>query len=360
MVLGSFWIGGTFVDKRLYKVRGPYIKNMIDYPTLKLIENDAEKMLHQLSKTVSGGSKPHPGPYAFFNHSAQALERLKDCDRIVKRLFHEREKLTQLGYSEKSLYPEDWPPGKPFPDEVQKLMKEKGELTEYMKQDMETLYIFGGMLFDQWALLVFYIAGVSQPGEKYQHPFHHLVTEFEKEDKSRIRPVNRIYPIWTNFKSGMLWLDYQIRFYRNRFIVHSDRPWQRGTTTSVYGDYFNLFIPTPPGWLDDKKIDTEINKLLHLAPSHIREAPDDHWEKARPRALIERIFNNIGNIENKEDRKKVATLFGKVGGSTPSFQIIAENLFRFICSATKQLNDIAKTNFKTINIGRSKESGKEP
>jgi len=332
---------------------------MIDYPTLNLIKDDAQKLLHRLSKTVSEGLKPHPGPYAFFNHVTQALERLKDCNRVVKRLFYERKELTELTYSEESLRPKDWPPGKPFPDEVQKVMKQESELTEYMKQDMETLYIFGGMWLDQWALLALYIAGVSRPEKKYRHPFHDLVTEFEKENESTICPISRIYPIWENLKSDMLWLDYQIRFYRNRFIVHSDRPWQRGTSASTYGEEFNLWIPTPPGWLDDEKIDTEIRKLLHLAPSHIREAPDDHWEKARPRALIERIFNNIGNIENKDDRKKVARLFGKVGGSTPSFQIIAENLFRFICSATKQLNDSAKVNLKTINIGRSKESSKE-
>lgn len=332
---------------------------MIDYPTLNLIKDDAEKTLHQLSKTVLEGLKPRPGPYGFFHHIAQALERSKDCDRIAKRLFHERKRLTPLAYSEELVRPKDWPLSKAFPDDVQEVIKQKSELTEYMKQDMETLYIFGGMLLDQWALLALYIAGVRQPGKKCQHPFHDLVTEFENGDKTRVPAVGRIYPIWTSFKSGMLWLNYQIRFYRNRFIVHSDRPWQRGTTASTYGEEFNLWIPTPPGWLDDEKIDTEIKKLLHLAPSHIREAPDDHWEKARPRALIERIFNNIGNIENKDDRKKVARLFGKAGGSTPSFQIIAENLFRFIYSATKQLNDIAKTNLKTINIGRSKEGSKE-
>lgn len=332
---------------------------MIDYPTFNVIKDDAEKILHQLSKTVSGGLKPRPGPYAFFNHITQALERLKDCDRAVKRLFRERKELTELTYSEEALRPKDWPSGKPFPDDVQEVMKWESELTEYMKQDMETLYIFGGMLLDQWTLLALYIAGVGRPEKRYKHPFHDLVTEFEKENESSICTTSRIYPIWVNLKSDILWLDYQIRFYRNRFIVHSDRPWQRGTTRGLYGDDFNLFIPTPPGWLDDEKVNTEIKKLLHLAPSHIREAPDDHWEKARPRALIERIFNNIGNIENKDDREKVARLFGKVGGSTPSFQIIAENLFRFMCSATKQLNDIAGTNLKTINIGRSKGSSRD-
>lgn len=53
----------------------------------------------------------------------------------------------------------------------------------------------------------------------------------------------------------MLWLHYQVGFYRNRFVADANRPWQRGTTSSVIGDDFNLFIPTPPGWEDDKRYD---------------------------------------------------------------------------------------------------------
>jgi len=80
---------------------------MIDYPTLNLIKDDAEKTLRQLSKTVSEGLKPRPGSYGFFNDITQALERLKDCDRIARRLFHERRRLTQLAYSEESVRPGD-------------------------------------------------------------------------------------------------------------------------------------------------------------------------------------------------------------------------------------------------------------
>ncbi len=332
---------------------------MIDGPTLNRLENSAEKMLRQLSKTVLQGLKPHPGPYAFFNHVAQAHERLGDCDRTVKRLFDGRKRLTQLEHLKESAVPRDWPPGKAFPDEAQRIMRQESELERYMKQDLETLYLFGGIMLDQWALLAFYVAGVIRPEKRYGHPFRDLVIEFEKEKEVRTFPIARIYPIWTRLKSQMLWLYYQIRFYRNKFIVHSDRPWQRGTGRSVFGEDFNLWIPTPPGWLDDIRIDDEIEQLLYLAPKHIREAPNGHWEKTRPRALIERIFNGIGDIEKKVDRKNVARLFSKVGGSTPSFQIVAENLLQFLCSALEQLNNIAKTDLGSVNIGRSRECTEE-
>ena len=332
---------------------------MIDGPTLNRIEKDAEGMLRQLSKTVSQGLRPNPAPYAFFNHVTQAHERLGDCGRIVKRLFCGRRKLTQLENLKESAVPKDWPPGKAFPDEAQRIMREESELERYMKQDLETLYLFGGILLDQWALLSFYVAGVIRPEESYRHPFRNLVMAFEKEEKVRTFPIARIYPIWMKLKSQILWLYYQIRFYRNRFIVHSDRPWQRGTGRSVFGEDFNLWIPTPPGWLDDDKIDDEIRKLLYLAPNHISEAPDGPWGKPRPRALIELLFDGIGEIEKEVDRERVARLFGKVGGSTPSFQIIAENLFQLLFSALEQLNNIAKKNLDGVNIGKSREGAEE-
>jgi len=178
-----------------------------------------------------------------------------------------------------------------------------------------------------------------------------LVSRFEGENDGEVSFLIKIYPIWVNFKVDMLWLDYRIRFYRNRFIVHSERPWQRGKSASLYGDKFSLWIPTPLGWLDDERIDREINELLHLAPKHIRKASNDYWEKARPRALIERIFDNIGQIEDRGDREKVYKLFGKAGGSTPSFQIVAERLFKFISSATEQLDVIVGANLKSVDGG---------
>ena len=50
-------------------------------------------------------------------------------------------------------------------------------------------------------------------------------------------------------------------------------------TASVIGGDFNLYTPTPPGWLDDAALNAEITKLLALAPPHVRN--NEHsWERA--------------------------------------------------------------------------------
>ena len=101
----------------------------------------------------------------------------------------------------------------------------------------------------------------------------------------------------------LLWLNGQIRFYRNRFITHSTRPWQRGQNWSLMGFDYKLFIPSPPGWLDEEDITKKIKKLLPLAPQWLKEKPDNYWEKAKPRALLEKLLENICDISEKSFHK---------------------------------------------------------
>lgn len=302
----------------------------------------AEINLHKLSKIVLTGLKPPPGPYAFFHYSSHAIARLQDSKRIVKRLFAGRLRLTELAKQEDLIRPKKWPAGKPYPKEVKNIRKEDGEATAYMKQDLESLYMFGTILLDQWALQAICIGNLSI--EK-RHPFVALVEYFDTGNKSILDPI------WDQLKEKILWLHYQLRFYRNKFVVHANRPWQRGTTRSVYGEDFNLFIPTPPGWIDDEKANQEIMELIHLAPEYIQKAKDDYWEKKNPRRVIEILFNNIGNIEQKNNREKIASIFSKVGGSTPTFQTIANNLFEFILLGTNLLCNIAEKNLTNIDLG---------
>ncbi len=175
-----------------------------------------------------------------------------------------------------------------------------------------------------------------------------------QSEKKKYRKI-----IWDKLGNQMLWLHYQVRFYRNRFIVHANRPWQRGTTRTSLGEEYELFIPTPPGWLDDKKLDEEIKALLPLTPPRIRDADDDYWEKARPGRIIEVLFDDIGHIAKREDREKIAELFGKKGGSTPTFQIVAKNLLEFFSEATEILNNIAKDNLLRIDLGRPNKTSDE-
>jgi len=321
----------------------PRIPYAISKENLENLSAEAKTNLDLLSKTVLEGLNPPAGAYAFFNHISHALSRIKDIGMITDRLYEEINALIRLSIEEQRIQPNTLKPGEPYPEPYQVILSKSSEINEYAELDMESLYIFGQVLLDQWGLIAAAVGGLKLKGE---HPFVELVKHFEET------PTSPLKDIWDGYKSQILWLHYQIRFYRNRFIIHANRPWQRGSTRTSLGEEFNLFIPSPPGWLDDEKLDEEIRKLLPLTPPRIKNAPDDYWEKARPGRIIEVLFDGIGEIENTEDRKRISELFGKIGGSTPTFQIILKNLLQFIAGATELLNKIAEGNLDRVNLGK--------
>ncbi len=74
--------------------------------------------------------------------------------------------------------------------------------------------------------------------------------------------------------------------------------------------------------------------------------------------MIELLFDGIAQYD-KSDREKIAELFGKKGGSTPSFQIIGNRLLEFVDKGTQILIDIAKTNVANIDLGAPYRTSQE-
>lgn len=289
---------------------------------------------------------PPPGAYVFFSHNAHALARVADCKRIIQRMYEQIGLLALLNIKEeqmKSLARDD-----SFEAASRELHLQQNKTNDYTQLDMESLYIFGDMLLDQWAILAIIVGNLPIRSKDLQaiHPFVEVARYFENGGKSALDPI------WVKLREEFLWLKYQMRFYRNRFIVHANRPWQRGTTRSSFGEEYKLFTPSPLGFLDDKMLDDNIRNLISFAPKNIQDAPNDYWEKSRPGALIERIFNNIGNIPKIQDRERIANIFAQKGGSTPSFQIIAIRLFHFIAESTQMLCDIVPDNINNIDLGK--------
>jgi len=209
-----------------------------DLATLTSRKNDAEKALRFIGEFIHTEIKPPPGPYAFFYHNGHAIERLNDCHRTLERLFDSRKFLSETAPIRTSVLHnlKRW---EKIPLIYRPIFRQTDKVVEYMKQDIEALYIFAWIMLDQWALQVFYINGIKNPEKSYKYPFRNLVEELDTE------PPDRLTPLWHKHHEEMLWLDYNIRFYRNRFIVHADKPWQRSKTMSVFGDTFQISSITP-------------------------------------------------------------------------------------------------------------------
>ena len=65
-------------------------------------------------------------------------------------------------------------------------MKEDGVLTECMKLDLESLYMFGMILLDQWALQSISVGNLAL---QKKHPFTELVYYFDNGNESILAPI---------------------------------------------------------------------------------------------------------------------------------------------------------------------------
>lgn len=318
------------------------------FPNAEAIIKKVDEIVkdHQdFSKYTLDVLKPPGGPYALFHHHGLFLERIQNVSSIIERMGRARFRITILNERSERLEPKNGvKPGKPYPKYLQKIATEVNRLTGLMRMDNETLYIFGNLTLDQWAYTISYSLGLSDAS---RYTFHHLVSQLQAK---RISPKLKIFHE-RHFKDA-IWLYYQLRFYRNNFIEHVDRPWQRGSTMSTYGDDFEFFIPTPPGWIPDQKQDEMFETIKHLVPKWIEKLPKDHWQK-RPRATLEAILKQIDEIPKQEDREKVWKVWEEIGGSTVSFDILGNRIVKFVQESTATLFQEIKTHPENIDLGKS-------
>ncbi len=300
----------------------------------------------ELEKQINLSKRITPGPRAVFYHQSYFIERLKNIRQIIKRLGINRKKITELHIKENKLRPTKFQ--KKFSKKLQEVLGLNGDLTEQMRLDMEVLFIFGNMVLDQWALIIKHLYGLGKlsKGNNKEYPFKDLYLILKDSTQ------NNLKDLWDKHSRDIVWLYYNLRFYRNVFIEHLENPWQRGSTMSVYGEDFNLHIPVPPGWLDEKEVESELKSIYHLAPQKLKDMPDDYWEKKNLKRVLEVTFQNIDGIPMHDDREKVWKVWKKLGGSTPSYDVIANRLLRLIETTLKTIINEVKQNPESVDFGQ--------
>ena len=289
--------------------------------------------------------KPPPGPYALFHHQTHALERSRDVRLLFQRLLDARLAYTAANERIAAERPKDWPAGVPLPAHVSDLMNQAELVRRGMRVDYESTFHFGSVLLDQFGFACGYLAGVTAPGS---FTFHELASRIESEPL----PV-ALRPLREQLLRHTRWLHFWMRTYRNRFVVHTDHPVQFSTVGGVLGSDFALFTPTAVGWNDDEAVEGEIRGLLRHAPEWLQRADPGYWERARPRALFQRVIENIGNVDGQADREAIANLAKRAGLQTPTFQVVASVLADFVARGVRLVQDAALTDPASIDIGRS-------
>lgn len=293
-----------------------------------------------LSEKIRECADISPVPRALFSHNAYVYERMTDVKMIVTRLLENRRLLTKLAHRDDILSPKiKIRYGKPPAKRLLHVRNKSHEADRQMKLDMESFFIFGNLLLDQWAIVITYLVGKAHPEDMN---FFKLADQLQGGgDKGLMQPL------WANHHRDILWLKYQIRNYRNNFIEHVRAPWQRGTSRLTYGDDFSLGSPAPPDWVGEDEIAKEVKKIRYLTPIWA----NTDWYTKNPRQLLAVIFFHIDEIKEVSQREEVWTVWKKLGGWTFSYDMIAFRLMRFLAESTVTMLDVIAQHPDNIHVG---------
>ena len=218
---------------------------------------------------------------------------------------------------------------------------------QQMKIDMETLFIFGNLLLEQWTYVILSLIGEEVTKET---DFAKLMTRLQKKGDHGL-----LQPLWDKHHQDMLWLLYQIRNYRNIFVEHPRSPTQRGTSMFTFGDDFRLTSSALPDWISQDEIEKTVKKIRYLAPKWAK-SPEIEWYTRHPRQLLEIIFYYIDEIEEPAQREEVWTAWKKIGGLTFSYDMIAFRLMRFLAESMLTMLDVITQHPDKINVGAAQTS----
>lgn len=218
---------------------------------------------------------------------------------------------------------------------------------------MESLFIYGNLLLDQWSYIISYIAGYEVPKDRKD-------ISKDKPDLNFAGLLNllqsKVYSgelteFWNVHKKDIIWLNFHLRAYRNIFVEHMRKPWQRGTTMASYGDDFNFHIPTPVGYISDIDKQRTLKKIYELAPEKLKKMPDDYWEKRNLHRALEVTLYYIDELENQSDREKVWEAWHELGGSAHSYDNVGIRLLNYVFTSLDTINSFIDKYPKLIKFG---------
>jgi hypothetical protein len=315
--------------------------------TVRLLADTASQLAD--GKPILDILRPQAGPHALFHQLAFASARVQDVRFLFVRMMSERRRLGRA--ARQSLAHSRLP--RPLPPATHARASSVARLRDHLDQairlDFESLYVFGAIFLDHWASATAYLAGLPSPASV---TFERLcVRHIEPETVAAANPV--LARLFQAHLGEMRWLQFQFRTFRNKFVEHAGRPWQRGTTMPLYGDSleYRLWIPSPPGWQDGSATAREIHRTAvtlreHLVGTRVRDDVPQH-----PLELLAGLVDGIGTMNRQADRDVIRDLVGRAGITSPPFDTLAHRLACFARHATQSVMAAALANPVAIDLG---------
>lgn len=234
----------------------------------------------------------------------RTLHRARDVARIYRRTLDLRQELLELDKVCRA-------------DAASELTVRRDDVAEEVRTAFECLYLFGNVALDEWACLTAYVFGWPQPLETTFDRFRAMADGDGLPEE--FRP----------FASDLLWLITQVRFYRNKFIVHVKRPWSIGHTRSTYEYDFQLSSTALPASYDDAEMLEQVTSLARRVGIRLEDAP--------ARMLLPILVDMLGEVSSTKIREEIRACYLRYGTLTPTFHEVGRNILEFLETGTEIL-----------------------
>jgi hypothetical protein len=267
------------------------------------------------------------GTYLFFNHVTRLLLRCADVQSLLLRLFDQRAALRDIDTAAQM------PARAPMRTEHGGAQT---RLARAIRLDFEALYVFANMALDLWAATTARVIGSRKPLS-----FDH----FRVYAADPTKCPGPLQIIVSTLAADILWLAAMVRFYRNEFVVHVERPWQisHGHTVQAYD--FTLWSPLVASRTAAKALDRDSAAIAAEVGLRLEGPHTAH------QVLFE-LLMRIGQIPDRAIRRRIFALQQEHGTATPSFHIVGDRVLGFLAASTEFTLQLALANPTVVVLGK--------
>lgn len=271
------------------------------------IEKSAAKAFMKLDALTGLTQQGAGGQPEWAHHQRYLRQRIGDVQLVVGRLLTAQSEMVRLRAARRAT---DDNGGTLDPREL--------TVPEQMRLDFESLYIFGNLALDQWAMLM---AALAADLNRTASDFRAV---FETLQGATYTGVLR--PLWARHSEAMIWLFFNLRLVRNKFIEHVQIERHQMQVSGVYTPDFELFMPAPVRVRESLPI-TDEHAVRTLGQRYLPHVDVDH---ERTTYVLHLLLGSIGTISAQPDRESIWNIAERIGVQTPSYHIVARRLLQFL------------------------------
>jgi hypothetical protein len=270
-----------------------------------------------------GPPKTFRWAHQLFFHHTHAVQRVRDMRTLVERLVSGLD--AYYGVEVTVADRQACDDAGRYPPDIARRLGEKHRIERGLRLDFEALYMFGLVLLDQIGMFL------SRLDSEPEDSFLDLVAKAEMGGAGPVAAA-----IWAKQRAQMRWLAFVFGVYRNTFIAHAKRPWQRGTVISR--NTFTLFTPAPVGWVSKEDVATHNLSVANAATQIFADVSPTALAARGPGELLRRGSDQIGLLD-RSGRDMIEEAIKRLGTETPTFQDVAERILRFVIEMTPLMLD---------------------